>query len=122
MVDSSRVDVGRTVAEEGDAGGEGEELAEAELEDMMCVRGTVSYVARRTVWIPEGSYFCKGDDGCVGRRSVGHATCRRGTFPLPVQPNKAKQRNRPLFASLLRPRRTPQTVVLTTQSQILPHK
>jgi hypothetical protein len=70
MVDSSRVDVGRTVAKEGDAGGEGEELAEAKLEDMMCVRGAVSCESGRTVWIVEGSYFCKGDDGCVGRRSV----------------------------------------------------
>jgi len=36
VVDSSRVDVGRTVADEEDSAGEGEEYAE--VEDMKCVR------------------------------------------------------------------------------------
>jgi hypothetical protein len=47
MVDSSRVDVGRTVAGEDDSEGEGEE--QAEVEDMKCMRGIVLCRAGRTV-------------------------------------------------------------------------
>lgn len=46
MVDSSRVDVGRTAADEDDSEGEGEE--QAEVEDMRCVRGIVPYGTGRT--------------------------------------------------------------------------
>jgi len=58
MVDSSRVDVGRTAAGEDDSEGEGEE--QAEVEDMKCVRGIVSYGIGRTAWSRETNYFCKG--------------------------------------------------------------
>jgi hypothetical protein len=88
MEESSRVDVGRTVADD-DSEGEGEE--KAEVEDMICVRGIVSCETGRAVRNQETSYFCKEDDGCVGQRSVGHAISRRGTFsahrPHQIWPN-----------------------------------
>lgn len=56
MEESSRVDVGRTVADD-DSEGEGEE--KAEVEDMMCVRGVVSCETGRAVRNQETSYFCK---------------------------------------------------------------
>ena len=86
MVDSSRVDVGRTVAEEGDAGGEGEELAEAESEDMMCVRGTVSYELGE----PSGSWkeatFVRGMMDVLVEGAL--ATQPADVEPFPCQSNQ----------------------------------
>ena len=93
--DSSRVDVGRTVADEGDSG-EGEE--QAEVEDI--VRAWNRMGLGEPSGVRNQATFVR-DDGCVGGRSVGHAISRRGTFS-PTGHTKYGQTIKPG----LRPRRT----------------
>jgi hypothetical protein len=100
--ESSRVDVGRTVAEEdGDSAGEGEEYAE--VDDMMSVRGIVSYGIGRAVRSQERSYFCKGgmmDVLVEGALATPSANVEHFPHRLyQIGPNNQKPS--------LRPRRTP---------------
>lgn len=88
VVDSSRVDVGRTAVDD-DSAGEGEE--QAEVEDMVCVRGIVSYGTGRTVWSPEISYFCKGMMDVLVEGALATPPADVAHFPSPARPNRAKQ-------------------------------
>jgi hypothetical protein len=89
--ESSRVDVGRTVAEEdGDSAGEGEEYAE--VDDMMSVRGIVSYGIGKAVRSQERSYFCKeGVMDVLVEGALATPSANVEHFSSPAIPNRAKQ-------------------------------